>query len=173
MVRPKKIQRKEIKLKLSPFKSKISLKLKSPSPELVSQIESTSPDLSTKIGSTSPDRVAENGSTQSDFKLKLKFKASMSGSKVVKHSTGFSSPSLKPVRVKNIIDSFEQNVKLRVNDAKFGRDKEKLKDAFGVLMSSKGDTLQNPPKSKKPKRNTQEDTGAKRKFMDGWLKKRN
>ena len=35
-VRPKKIQRKEIKSKLSPLKSKISPKLKSPSPELVS-----------------------------------------------------------------------------------------------------------------------------------------
>ena len=97
----------------------------------------------------------------------------MSGSQVMKHSAGYSSPSLKPVRVQKIIDSFENNVKLRVKDAKIGQDKEKLKDAFGVLMSSKGDTPQKTPKSKKPKRSTQLDMGMKGKFMDGWLKKGN
>ena len=48
-----------------------------------------------------------------------------------------------------------------------------MKDAFGVLMSSSGDTLRKTPKSKKPKRSTQVDTGVKGKFMDGCLKKGN
>ena len=103
---------------MSPFKSKISPKLRSPSPELVSKNESPSPELSAKVGSTSPDQVTEIGSTQLNVNFKLKFKASMSGSQVVKHSTGISSPSLKPVRVKKIIESFEQNVKLNVKRCK-------------------------------------------------------
>ena len=81
----------------------------------------------------------------------------------------FSSPSLKPVKVRNLIENFEKNAKLNTNDTRTGHQKGRLIDAFGVLMSSGGDTPSKTPR-KKLKRLSVKATG-KQGSLEKWIRK--
>ena len=81
------------------------------------------------------------------------------------------SPSLRPVRIRNIIESFEKNI--QSGNISKGQKINKM-DAFGALMLSggKGDTLVKTPRKKKPKRLLPISTTKKEStMMDNWLRK--
>ena len=81
------------------------------------------------------------------------------------------SPSLKPVRIRNLIESFEKNIESKeVSNSQ----KNKKIDAFEALMMSggKGDALGKTPRNKKPKRLKPKSTTKKESsMMDNWLRK--
>ena len=189
----KKVPRSKVKLKLSPkFKSpvkKIDAQKRSISPELIAGIRSPEQDQSTIIGSPVPKLGTETGSP--DPKLGTKNGSpspNVDGASVSVvrglETDGVSitgensvtlglcpamvnSPSLRPVKIKNIIDSFENNIN------KKGQNKEKIIDAFETLMMSggKGDTLKKTPKNKPKRLRKVENTGNAGSVMDKWLRK--
>ena len=167
-----KVQRGEIKLKLSPLKLKCSSKSKS-----------TSPDLGTKNGSPNPDIGTQSTSTGLNTgtqiigqRDEMKKKVLKSDNVAVEHSCqkGFNSPSLKPVKVKRLIDAFEDNAQIKSKiDAKIDANKgqkEIVTDAFRVLMMSRsGDTPKKTPK-RKPKRLAETSTGKRGTLLEKWMK---
>ena len=160
--RVKKVPRSKIRLKMSPKKSpvsKVGTRNGSPSPNLNTENRSPDPDLTTKIGSTSPDSRPQIGSpspTLKPGKVEMGHKdeiGPLSSEKVVNcpkiHPRIIDSPSLKPVKIKNLIKSFEENIKIKNRNAN-GQEVKKM-DAFVTLMMSGGDTPKKTSK-KKPKR---------------------
>ena len=160
-VKPNKVQRKKIKLKVSPEKRspvpKLGAKKKSPVPLLGSRNGSPGPKLGTR--KSSPETETEIQPTNSDSGNKI---ADSLQSKMV------NSPSLRPVNVKNLISNFENNFKTDLDGTK----KDKISDAFETLMKSKGDTPAKTPTRKKPKRLKSVKTpGTAGSVMDRWLRK--
>ena len=180
--RSKKVPRSEIKLKLTPKKSpvsKVGARNGSPNPNLNTEIGSPDPDLISKIGSTSPDLRTEIGSPDPNMKsdeVEMGQKDNIGlihSEKVVDcpkaHPRMIDSPSLKPVKIRNLIKSFEDNIKSENGHASGSRMKKM--DVFETLMMSGGDAPKRTPK-KKPKRlktlNTNKNEASS---LDKWLKK--
>ena len=136
----KKVPRSKVKLKLSPkVKSpvkKLGAQKRSMSPELSTEIGSPEQDQSTiigspapelgietgspdpklcnNIGSPSPIQGAERGSVIPDSETERVSSTSNRGSNSLAsglHPDMVDSPSLRPVKIKNIIDNFESNFK--------------------------------------------------------------
>ena len=131
-----------------------------------------------RTGSPVPVGGTESGSMEPASKL-LNFVSSRI--KVdCSNSSQVLSPSLKPIRIKNLIKSFEENtVSENKNEFKIAKKfcqsskKDKIVDAFEKLMNSDGvgDTLTKTPK-RKPKRLKQVvSTGKEGSFMENWMKK--
>ena len=79
------------------------------------------------------------------------------------HLAMVDSPSLRPVRIRNIIESFEKNI--QSGNISKGQKINKM-DAFGALM------LVKTPRKKKPKRLLPISTTKKEStMMDNWLRK--
>ena len=76
----------------------------------------------------------------------------------------FSSPSLKPVKIQNLIEKFEDNVKE-------GEGKAKVKNAFEALMVSRGDAQIKTPKRKLKRIASQKSTGKEGSVLEKWLRK--
>ena len=191
----KKVPRSKVKLKLSPkVKSpvkKLGAQKRSMSPELSTEIGSPEQDQSTIIGSPAPELGIETGSPDPKLCNNIGSPSPIQGAErgsVIPdsetdrvsstsnrvsnslasglHPDMVDSPSLRPVKIKNIIDNFENNFEK-------GQCKVKMIDAFEALMMSggKGDTLRKTPK-KKPKRLNKVEVASKAgSVMDRWLSK--
>ena len=121
--------------------------------------KSISPNQRTKNGSTSPDLAIKNKSPvpkvgtearspemnpeNRSLLLSEKYNSRKVNAKML-HPEMVSSPSLKPVRINQLIEQFEKNI-VDANEDK----KVKKKDAFEVLMvSGVGDTQKENSKKK-------------------------
>ena len=113
----------------------------SPIPNQGAEIGAPSPNLTSNTGSPDPNSGTEIGSP--DPKLEsLPVKREKTGTlgvlpteKVTPHPAMVDSPSLKPVRIRNLIESFEKNIESKeVSNSQ----KNKKIDAFEALMMSGG-----------------------------------
>ena len=154
---------------MSPVKKspvpKLGTEKRSPAPNLAAEKKSPNPDLADKSGSPDPKLNAENGSMDAETenmsnKVKSKKIAGL-------HKDLVCSPSLKTVKVKNLIMNFENDVK----NIHQGPKKVNLSDAFVTLMNSKGYTQKKTPKRKPKRLASEKTTGQKDTVMDKWLKK--
>ena len=177
----RKVERSRIKIKISPKKSpipKVSSQKRSPSPKLRSEKGSPVPIQTSKIVSPGPNLGTETGSLDQNLEfLGIESRKGgtverLSAAKSDVHPKMIDSPSLKPVKIRNLIENFERNI-----DSKTALNGQKAKkiDVFEALMMSggKGDTLgKTPPKKKKPKRlNSISSTKKEATVMTNWLKK--
>ena len=190
----KKVKRSEIKLKISPKKSpvpKVSPQKMSLIPKLGDETGAPSPELTPKTGATDPDLRTQNVAPDPNLELPSIKGGKMGTLKTFQpknsppkkdtkistsknsppHPAMVDSPSLRPVRIRNIIESFEKNI--QSGNISKGQKINKM-DAFGALMLSggKGDTLVKTPRKKKPKRLLPISTTKKEStMMDNWLRK--
>ena len=176
VVKVKKVQRKTVSVKtnnlkpkrsqeISPLKPEINRK----SPKIGAQKWSPDPKLDTEKVSPVPKVGTEIGSPST--KPSSKSKSPVSKGKVVHkkvdeslHPVMFSSPSLKPVKIKKLIEQFEDNVKE-------GERKAKIKNAFEALMVSRGDAQIKTPKRKLKRIASQKSTRKEGSVLEKWLRK--
>ena len=144
-----------------------------PEPELGDSLRYPDPVLEINGGLQDipvPIADAENGPINPDFEAKSKSVASIPNrlSSELPNS-GVLSPSLKPVRIKNLIKIFEENTNIDIDKNCQKSSKVKVIDAFEKIMSTNGvgDTPKKTPKRKRISSNIS--TGKNGNVLEKWL----
>ena len=157
----------------------------SPEPEIRGNLRSPDPEL--EVNKELQDLPvqsldAENGPPDPDFEATSKSNTSINNRLFSdKFDSGVLSPSLKPVRIKNLIKIFEENTVSR-SDKNIKNDKNcqksskvKAIDAFEKIMSTNGvgDTPKKTPKRKPKRISLTKTTGKNRNVLEKWLDRAN
>ena len=146
-----------------------------PEPELGDSLRYPDPVLEINGGLQDipvPIADAENGPINPDFEAKSKSVASIPNrlSSELPNS-GVLSPSLKPVRIKNLIKIFEENTNIDIDKNCQKSSKVKVIDAFEKIMSTNGvgDTPKKTPKRKPKRISSNISTGKNGNVLEKWL----